>query len=202
MSGLPSEGPPLPGLRERKKARTRAAIQHEALRLFRERGYEETTVDQIAEAVEISPSTFFRYFGTKEDVVLTDDYDVLLVEQYRAQPPDLGPVHALRRTVRSVLGNLSEEERADMRERTELALSVPELRAAQLDQFVQTIRQVTELIAERANRDPDDIGVRTLAGAILGVMIAAEFYWAEHPDSDLVVLLEDALARLESGLAL
>ena len=77
---------------------------------------------------------------------------------------------------------------------------MPELRAAQLDQFVQTIRQVTELIAERARRDPDDLGVRTLAGAILGVMIAAEFYWAEHPESDLVVLLEDALARLESGL--
>jgi AcrR family transcriptional regulator len=199
---LPSEGPPLPGLRERKKARTRAAIQHEALRLFREKGYEKTTIDEIAEAVEISPSTFFRYFGTKEDVVLTDDYDVLLLEQYRAQPPGLGPVSAFRRTIRSVLGNLSEEELADMRDRTELALSVPELRAAQLDQFVQTMREVTELIAERARSDPDDLGVRTLAGAILGVMIAADFYWAEHPGSDLVALLEDALARLESGLAL
>ena len=126
MSGLPSEGPPLPGLRERKKARTRAAIQHEALRLFREKGYEETTVDQIAEAVEISPSTFFRYFGTKEDVVLTDDYDVVLVEQYRAQPPDLGPVQALRKDgpvrPRQPWGTRSS---ADMRERTELALSVP-----------------------------------------------------------------------------
>ena len=68
-----------PGLRERKKAKTRAAIQTQALRLIAEQGYEATTVEQIAEAAEISPSTFFRYFPTKEDVVVEDDYDPLLV---------------------------------------------------------------------------------------------------------------------------
>jgi len=67
------------GLRERKKAKTRAAIRREAMRLFREQGYEETTVEQIAEAAEVSPSTFFRYFPTKEDVVLQDDFDVVVV---------------------------------------------------------------------------------------------------------------------------
>jgi AcrR family transcriptional regulator len=86
-----------PGLRERKKAKTRRTIQEHALRLFAEQGYEATTVDQIAEAAEISPSTFFRYFATKEDVVIEDDYDPLLIRAFIAQPASLSPVAAFRR---------------------------------------------------------------------------------------------------------
>src|SRR5260370_30989476 len=79
--GLPSPGElAQPGLRERKKARTRAAIQRHALRLFRGQGYDETTVSEIAEAAEVSESTFFRYFPTKEDVVLWDDFDPRIAE--------------------------------------------------------------------------------------------------------------------------
>src|SRR5712692_1098848 len=66
------------GLRERKKLKTREAIQREAMRLFQKHGYEETTIEQIAAGAEISPSTFFNYFPTKEDVVLYDAYDPML----------------------------------------------------------------------------------------------------------------------------
>ena len=69
-----------------------------------------------------------------------------------------------------------------------------------LDQFAQTIRQITGLVAERVGRTVDDFEVSTLAGAMLGVMISAEFYWVEHPESDMVELLDMALAHLESGL--
>ncbi|MGO9341123.1 MAG: TetR family transcriptional regulator [Acidimicrobiales bacterium] len=197
---MPSEFASANGLRERKKAKTRAAIQHEALRLFREKGYEATTVDHIAEAVEISPSTFFRYFRAKEDLVLTDDYDPLIIEAIRAQPAELSPVRAVRNGLRTLFETMSREELADMRDRAELALAVPELRAGMLDQFAQTIRQITGLIAERVGRTSDDFEVSALAGAMLGVMISAEFYWVEHPESDLVALLDMALAHLESGL--
>ena len=82
---------PKPGLRERKKAKTRAAIQEVALRLFERQGYEATTIEQIAEAAEVSPSTFFRYFGSKEDVVVYDALDPILIEAWRKQPRRLGP---------------------------------------------------------------------------------------------------------------
>src|SRR5689334_23855993 len=71
------------GLRERKKARTRAAIRRHALRLFRANGYQRTTVEQIAAAAEVSVSTFFRYFPTKEDLILQDDMDTQVAEARR-----------------------------------------------------------------------------------------------------------------------
>src|SRR5713101_2607092 len=97
---------PALGLRERKKAKTRAAIQQYALRLFREQGYAATTVEQIAAAVEVSPSTFFRYFPTKEDVVLYDAFDPLLIAAFEAQPADLSPIQALRGAMRAVFAEL------------------------------------------------------------------------------------------------
>src|SRR5919198_3405569 len=96
MKVLRDDDRPALGLRERKKARTRAAIREHALRLFREQGYEATTVEQIAEAAEVSPSTFFRYFPTKEDVVMVDDIDPMMVAAFNAEPPDTPPLRALR----------------------------------------------------------------------------------------------------------
>src|SRR5258708_12950629 len=118
-----------PGLRERKKARTRAAIREHALRLFREQGYDATTVEQIAEAAEVSPSTFFRYFPTKEDVVLQDEYDELIVEAFRAQPPELTPLQAMRAALHEVIGHLSPRDHAEEDERLQLSPQVPQLRA-------------------------------------------------------------------------
>lgn len=190
------------GRRERKKARTRAAIQHEALRLFREKGYDPTTMEQIAEAADVSASTLFRHFSSKEALVLTDEYDPLIIEACRSQPAELSAVEAIRRGIADVFAHVSDEALADIRDRAELAVSAPDLRAAMLDQLSQAIRDVTAVVAERAGRPSDDFVVTTLAGAILGVMLSAELYWIEHPESDLFDLLDDALAHLERGLTL
>src|SRR5579863_341297 len=113
------------GLRERKKAKTRAAIQRHALQLFREQGYEATTVEQIAEAAEVSPSTFFRYFHTKEEVALYDGFDPLIIAAFEAQPAELSPVQAMRRAFRQVFANMPAVETEQQWERGRLILAVP-----------------------------------------------------------------------------
>ena len=190
---------PAPGLRERKKLRTRAEIQRHALRLFREQGYEGTSVSQIAEAAEVSESTFFRYFPTKEDVVLWDEFDPRLVAVFRSQPADLSAVAALRAAFRQVMTEVSTVEWAVQQERMALTLAVPPLRAMLVDQIRGPMRLVAEVVAERAGRAVDDQAVRALAGAVLGVALAAMFQWAEDPDADVTTLVDDAMAQLERG---
>ena len=203
VPGPPGQGGagPRPGLRERKKARTRAAIREHALRLFREQGYDGTTVEQIAEAAEVSPSTFFRYFPTKEDVVLQDDMDLLWIEALRAQPPGLSTIGAVRAALRDAFGSMSAGQLAQLRETTDLTLSVPAVRARMLDELARTTRVLAGAVADRAGRPADDLAVLTLTGAVLGVAMAA---WFAGP-GDLAAFadrFERGLALLEAGLPL
>lgn len=190
------------GLRERKKAKNMAAVQMHALRLFREFGYHATTVEQIAEAAEISPSTFFRYFPTKEDVMLTDNYDPLLIAAFEEQPANLSTLQAFRNAVISAMGNISVDELATVRERNKLIVTVPELRGAALNNLTQTMQMIAEMVAKRVGRKPDDLAVRTFVGAIIGVNISVMLYYAENPDADFARLLDEALSKLEGGLSL
>jgi AcrR family transcriptional regulator len=199
---LSTPGAAPPGLRERKKARTRAAIQRHALRLFRQQGYDETTVSQIADAAEVSESTFFRYFPSKEDVVLWDDFDPRVIQVFRSQPPGTRPVHALRVAIRQILGELTHDQQLDLRERMDLMLAVPELRTNMLEQMEEPIRLFAQMIAEQSGRRPNDPAVRAIAGAIMGVSIATMFAFARDPSADIVAMLDEALGYLDAGLPL
>lgn len=193
---------PSVGLRERKKARTRAEIQAHALRLFHQQGYDATTVQQIIEEAEVSESTFFRYFPTKADVVLFDGMDTLIVEAFREQPHEFGEIHALREALATVFGQLSAQEDADQRERMDLIFSVRELRATLLEQLVSTMELLRQVLAERTGRQPDDLALRTLAGAVMGVTMAVMVALDDDPTANIGVLLDEALAHLEAGLTL
>lgn len=191
------------GLRERKKARTRAAIQQHALRLFKEQGYAATTVEQIAAAVEVSPSTFFRYFPAKEDVVMYDDLDPLLIAAFERQPPELGPVEALRGALHVVFSKLSGPELDQQLERARLIMSVPELRMRMLDQFAGMVQLIAEMLAERTGRKAGEIAVRSLAGAMMGVLLAVVMDVGEEDDTpDLIRRMDAGLALLSAGLPL
>jgi AcrR family transcriptional regulator len=193
-----SQGRPS-GLRERKKARTRAAIREHALRLFGEQGYQRTTVEQIAAAAEVSPSTFFRYFPTKEDLILQDDMDTRMVEAFERQPPGLGPIAAVRAATREVVESYSEADLDVLRQTSTFTMTVPEVRARAMDEFARTIAVISEALAKRTGRPADDLAVRAVAGAIVGVIMAITMPW-EGWSSDRQIV--DMFARIDQGLAL
>ncbi|WP_313731676.1 acyl-CoA-like ligand-binding transcription factor [Cohnella nanjingensis] len=200
---MSSEVQPPQGLRERKKMKTMAAIQRHAMRLFREKGYQATTVEQIAEAAEVSPSTFFRYFPTKEDVVVRDDYDPLLIEAFEGQPPDLSPFQALRNAMQAGLREIAPDELTTLlRERNRLILTVPELRAAMMSNLSDTMLLLARLVARRVGRAEDDLAVQTFAGAFVGAIFAVMNLHATDPEADFGDLLDRALSHLEAGLPL
>jgi len=193
------------GLRERKKAKTRAAIRQHALRLFREHGYSATTVEQIADAAEVSPATFFRYFPTKEDVVLQDDFDIITLEALAAQPPELSPIAAFRAAAAAAWEQMSPEETIRFAETSQLTLGVPEIRARALDELTRTAGEIASAIAARTGRSAEDFAVRNLAGAIIGVIMTATMPWHADSNADVRAMFEQidaGLAHLEAGLPL
>lgn len=196
----PALAPAPMGLRERKKAQTRAAIQRHALRLFEQNGYSTTTMEQIAAAADVSPSTLYRYFPTKEDLVLSDDYDPLLEAAFRAQPPGTPILEALLTAIQSVWEGVPPEEKTEATTRFRFSYTIPEVRARALEHMFSTADMIAELFGERLNRSPDDLDVRVLAGTVIGTMLAAQQRWINDPDSDLFDTIERALQCLIDGL--
>jgi AcrR family transcriptional regulator len=173
------------------------------LRLFAEQGYDATTVDQIAAAAEISPSTFFRYFKTKEDVVLEDEYDELMVRGMSTLAADMPPITAVRHVMRAALESMGPAERAKLWERSRLVMSVPALRARSLDNFLGTITLISTAVAARTGRDARDVEVRSLAGAVVGATLGVLELWFDSDGTgDIAELIDQALAHLEAGLPL
>ncbi|WP_024802368.1 TetR family transcriptional regulator [Nocardia sp. BMG51109] len=161
------------GLRERKKERTRRTIRTEAFRLFADHGYNETTVEQIAEAAEVSPSTFFRYFPSKQDLVMADDLDPIMIEALERQPAELSMLEAFHRAVLETFASIPEEGFAFERRRLELIRSVPELRGALAHEYDRSVDMVADLTAARTGRSATDLEVRAFSGALIGAALAA-----------------------------
>ncbi|MFI0814722.1 TetR/AcrR family transcriptional regulator [Streptomyces sp. NPDC021098] len=194
---------PRPGLRERKKIQTRQAIRRAACELFVELGYDATPVDRIAEAADVSPSTVFRYFPTKEDIVLTDEYDEAMAAGIRDRPLDEPPVSSLRRVLIDMAGRLTAEERAEMLTRLTLIRQVPALRARMGEGMAKTGTLLGEVLAERSGRSPEDFEVRVLVGAVLGALHEAVFHCFDHHQVETMEAgIDRALGMLARGLPL
>jgi AcrR family transcriptional regulator len=153
----------------------------------------------------VSPATFYRYFPTKEDVVLQDDLDVLAFEAMENQPAGLSPLAAVRAAMAETVPKFTEEERDRFRETTALTHEVPEIRARALDEFTRTIDLFAAAMARRTGREPGDFAVRALAGAVFGVITAITLpTLGQDPVEidDLFATIDKGLALLEAGLPL
>ncbi|MEU5398907.1 TetR family transcriptional regulator [Streptomyces sp. NPDC005963] len=193
------------GLRERKKQLTRDALVRASLELFISQGYEETTVDEIADAVDVSQRTFFRYFASKEEVAFA--LEDLVSNRFRAllrdRPAHEVPFEALRNAV--LLGWDHIEEAlgqivpAETHIRAYLMIeSTPALLAAHLRRSTEMEEQVARLIAEREGLDVDtDPRPRTLVAAFSAVMRVAGQLWSRGDDPS-----KDALRDLTAGYLL
>jgi AcrR family transcriptional regulator len=185
------------GLRERKKIQTKETIQREAYRLFEEQGYANTTVEQIADAAEVSPSTFFRYFPSKELVLMADDLDRVTVEALSRQPADLSPLQAFRGAFDITMKIVSNDGWELERTRQRLVFSIPELKAAQFDAYGRIIRLLSEAECQRTGREGDDFEVRVFFGVLAGALMAV----IDHSPG-AVDQLYRALDFIEAGMPL
>ncbi|MEV5488074.1 TetR family transcriptional regulator [Streptomyces bobili] len=196
----PADRPQL-GLRERKKIKTREAIRTAMYALVEEQGYEATTVEQIAERAEVSPSTVFRYFPTKEDIVLTDEYDPILLEELRSRPADEPWPDTIRDVMLAAARVGVEEDLRVARLRTRLMVEIPAVRSRMMESMSVTGRMICGALAERTGRDPDSLEVRVYATSFIGGLMEASLYWAENGhQGDFTDLVDRALGVLEHGL--
>jgi AcrR family transcriptional regulator len=180
-------------LRERKKQRTRDALLRAALELFATRGYEETTVDDIAAAVDVSQRTFFRYFAGKEETAfyvprLAENQ---VVEAVRVRPPGEAPLEALRRAVLeswdTIHETIEEIVPVDLHMRVYRVIeSTPSLLAAHLRRAAELEEELARIIAEREGLDVDaDPRPRIIVALFGGVIRVTERLWSAGDDLSL-----------------
>jgi AcrR family transcriptional regulator len=194
---------PVEGLRERHRKRTAAELEEAALTLFSERGFDAVTIDDIAAAADVSRRTFFRYFASKEDVILSDHPRRLdeLQAALNRQAVDEPPLTALRHAILS-LANRFEEQRDHMLRRFQLVTTTPALEARSLCLQRNWETAVTGMLAERMGVDPAaDLRPGVAAATAMAAMRVATANWlAEGGHADLPAIVADALDHLDGGL--
>ncbi|MFF3781155.1 TetR family transcriptional regulator [Streptomyces sp. NPDC001933] len=187
--------------RARKKAATRQAIQEQASRLFLEKGFDATTVEEIAAAAGVSHMTFFRYFRTKEDVAADDDYDPMIGELVAARPAGESVVQKIRQAFVTGLAQIYDTDRGALLARYRLILETPSLRARLWENQNLTQQHLVSVLSEASGRDKGDLGLQVVVAACLSAAATAIRVWAENDDSaELPELVDRAFAALEEGL--
>ena len=180
----------VPGLRERKKQQTRDRLVAEALRLCEERGFDNTTVEDIAEAADVSPRTFNRYFSTKEDVVLApaDDMIAEVRTALAAQPKTGDEIEALVNSHRQMFGTEGDAaERSArllrMQQMNRIMQTAPSVNARGREIGERKMAAIGDVVAQRMGLSPDDLRVRVIISTWSTLIHLALERWDCCPDS-------------------
>ena len=194
---------PVEGLRERHRKRTAADLEEAALVLFTEKGFDAVTIDDIAAAADVSRRTFFRYFASKEDVILSDHPKRLgeLQAALDRRPAEEPAMTALRHAILSLAGSF-EEQRDHMLRRFRLVTTTPALEARSLCLQRNWESSVTAMLAGRMGVDPaKDLRPGVVAATTMAAMRVATANWlAGGGKGDLPAIVADSLDLLDGGL--
>ena len=184
----------------RRRATSRTELEQVAFTLFAARGFDATTVDEIAAAAGIGRRTFFRYFPSKNDIpwgAFEDELDRMRV-RLKACPPEVPLADAIRVALID-FNRVTPEQVPLHRRRMELILRVPTLLAHSTLRFTAWREVVAGFVAERTGARQDDLAPQAVAHAVLGVAVAAYEHWLDDPGSDLPALLDDAMRQLSTA---
>jgi AcrR family transcriptional regulator len=184
------------GLRERKKARTMHQVQTVALRLFAERGFDDVTIEQVAAEAEVSPSTVYRYFGTKEGLVIVDEFDDPALDGLEALLTSDEPLVDI---VRKAISAIDDEHFAQARGltmvRTKMILDTPALRAAAGVRIAELTAELADQLA--VARGYTHTKALAVVGSLMGCVMAALYAWYESDGAlSYSVCLDEALNAL------
>ncbi len=188
------------GLRQRKKDQLRAAIIDEAMRLFSERGYDATTVEDIVAGLNISPRTFFRYFESKVDVVVAGPFQISsrLCELAGSVGPGVAPLEVARHAVRG-LARYRQSLPDGLRQAT-LVVETPELAARLSSERDSWARDLAGVLEARLSGEDVALHARMIASSAIGTLGAAFEQWvAERGARPLPEILERAFAFIDAA---
>ena len=179
-----------------KRERTRARLQDVALDLFERRGFDATTVAEIARAADVTPMTFFRYFPSKAQALLEDPYDPVIAAAVAQQPMDLGPLGRVTAGVREAWASLPEPTSDFQRRRIRVVAATPSLWGAiQANSIATEELIVDQLVADGTER----LDARAAAAAVLAALTAALLEWSREDTGSIRAAVDRALGVLEGS---
>lgn len=176
-------------------------IQSVALDLFESRGFDAVTVEEIADASEVSPSSVYRYFGTKEDLVLWADVDLRADEHLETALAERVPLDGVRRLVLATIEALDAEAEQLARRRVALMMSTPELEQAGSARTYALAEGLGTLLATRLGRPSVDLEVQVFAHALTGGLLGMLHHWHGTGFAQpLLTVATEAFGIFEEGL--